>query len=435
MDTRLDKTPASDMDEWPKLKLNSIMEQQWMETRAAVLWSQPAFSDIWYAMMVDSGGMLAWFTDKIPVAATNDKNMFINPETFFKYTLDERIFICVHEICHSMFNHCGLFYRLQKDGEIRYTDGIVLPYHVNIMQVAADCVINDINIRADVGKAPKDCWHLPKLIPGTMGVLDAYRKLYKEIKKRKKSGGGSSDEPIKGKSFDVHLKPGSGSGKTPAEAESERDPQQWINAINAAMESAKLAGRLPANLERMFCATMEVTVDWREHLQIMVDKTLGREGHSWMFLDGEMAIRGIGFPGRVQFGCDLISVFLDTSGSINQKTMDYFTSNLANIVEVVHPKRLIVAQVDATIHSWQDIDDISDLEGKVRGGGGTSFKPPFERLELEGEQPDMVIYFTDLYGEFPRPEPDYPIIWACINDQKGPYGLTVKVPVQSEEVI
>jgi predicted metal-dependent peptidase len=432
MDTRLDKTPVVG-EKWEKLKLSSIHEQAWMETRAAVLWSQPSFSDIWYAMMVDGDGLVAWFTDQIPVAATDDKFMYINPEEFFKYTLDERIFICVHEICHAMFNHCGLFYRLQKDGQVRYTDGIVLPYQTNIMQAAADCVINDINVKADVGKIPKDAWHLPKLIPGTMGVLDAYRKLYQEVKSRK-GGGGESDKPIKGKPFDVHLKPGGGSGKTPAEAESERDPQQWINAINAAMESAKLAGRLPANLERMFCATMEVTVDWREHLQIMVDKTIGREGHSWMFLDGEMAIRGIGFPGRVKFGCDLIAVFLDTSGSINQKTMDYFTSNLANIIEVVHPKRVIVSQCDATIHSWDEIDDIADLNGKVRGGGGTSFKPPFERLNKEGEEPDMTIYFTDLMGDFPK-EPNHPTIWACINDTKGPWGLTVKVPIQSEEVI
>jgi predicted metal-dependent peptidase len=434
MDTRPEKSPIAgdnSHEQWPKLKLSTVHEQMWMETRAAVLWSQPSFSDIWYAMMVDRDGLQAWFTDKIPVAATDDKFMYLNPVVFFVYLLDERIFISVHEILHCMFNHCGLFYRLQKDGHIRYTDGIVLPFVIDIMQIAADCVINDILVRADVGKMPANAWHLPNIIKGDMSVLDAYRILYKMSKK---NGGGGRQLPVKGKSFDVHLPPGGGSGKTPAQAESERNPQQWINAINSAMESAKLAGKLPANLERLFCSTMEVTVDWRELLQLCVSKGLGRDSHSWMFLDGELALRGIGFPGRVKWGCDLLSVFLDTSGSINQKTMDYFTSNLANIVENVRPKRIIVCQCDAKVHTWDDINDIADLNGKVRGGGGTSFCPPFERLDKEGEQPDMTIYFTDLEGSFPK-QPDHPVIWACINDKKGPWGMTVKVPVQSTEEI
>ena len=226
MDTRPEKTPVAgdSYERWPKLKLSSEHEQLWMETRAAVLWSQPSFSDIWYAMMTDRDGLVAWFTDRIPVAATDDKFLYINPNTFFKYTLDERIFICVHEICHNMFNHCGLFYRLSKEGSIKYTDGITLPFNNNIMQIAADCVINDINVVANIGKLPEDGWHLPGVIKGEMSVIDAYRKLYKITKNNQ------NKMPFKGKSFDKHLKPGGGSGKTPSEAESERDQQQWINA-------------------------------------------------------------------------------------------------------------------------------------------------------------------------------------------------------------
>ena len=86
------------------------------------------------------------------------------------------------------------------------------------------------------------------------------------------------------------------------------------------------------------------------------------------------------------------------------------------------------------IHGWQIVEDINDLQGKVGGGGGTSFHPPFQRVDNENLVPDVMIYFTDLdcWGEFPK-EPDYPVIWACTEkDKKAPWGTTIYVPPLKE---
>ena len=418
---------------WPKLKLTPQQQKQWDETRTAVLWAQPAFSDIWYAMMVDNDGKTAWFTDQVPTAATDDKFIYINPETFFKYTLEQRVFICLHEILHATFNHCGLFWRLTLDGKISYSDGLSLPFINALMQVAADCVINAILVEGDCGEAPPDAWHLPTSIPGKMGVLDAYRLLYKQQKGKGGSTGKSGsprngNKSGNGQSFDEHLQPGTGRGKSPTEAEAERNPQQWINAVNAAMDSARLAGRLPANLERLFCSTMEVQTDWKELLAIDFSKSIGREGHSWQYLDNEMALRGIGFPSRVRYGCEHVVVVADTSGSVDQKTMDYFMAHASAIIADAKPRRITLVQCDATIHSWDEITDINDLEGKVKGGGGTDFHPPFERLNELGETPSVLVYLTDLEGSFPDKPPGYPVIWACINKNVAPWGTTIHIP-------
>lgn len=435
---------AGDSQQWPKLKLSTQHKELWMETRAAALYSQPALSDVWYNMMVDKDGQQAWFTDQVPIAATDDRFMYLNPNTFFKdYDLDERLFIIFHEEFHSIFNHCGLFYHLQQAGYIQYPDGIRLPYKSQIMQSAADCVINDILHVGNIGKMPKDCWHRPKLIQGTMSVTDAYRKMYEENKQKQQQGGqqrggkGSTIGSSNGngqKSFDQHLKPGGGTGKSVNQAEAERNPQEWDNAVARALASGLQAGRLPANIERLFEVRTEVKTDWRELLQLAITKTLGRDGHTWVFIDPELAVRGIGFPGRIRYGCNYIVVAFDTSGSINQKTINYFAANLQTIIETVHPKRLVVTSCDATIHSWDEIDDIHDLGGKVRGGGGTSFRPVFKRIEQEGEDPDMMIYLTDLYGDqHSIQQPDYPVIWGCINEQKAPWGTTIAIPKQTEE--
>ena len=428
-----DKTP--DNSPYPKLALDSQQRKLWDETRTAVLWAQPSFSDIWYAMMVDRDGQTAWFTDQVPIAATNDRFMFLNPATFFKYPLEQRVFICLHEILHCTFNHCAMFWNWQMAGKIDYADGLSLPFHNSLMQVAADCVINAILIEGACGEAPPECWHMPQQIPGKMNIADAYRVLYKQSKGKGGSGNKGKGGPPRngnksgeGKAFDEHMKPGEGNGQEPTEAVAERNPQQWINAINAAMESARLAGKLPLNLERMFCSTMEVKTDWRELLALCLSKSIGMEGHSWQFLNNEMATRGIGFPARVRHGCNRVVVIADTSGSVDQKTMDYFMSNLAAIVADAKPRQTTFAQCDTTIHSWEDIDGVEELDGKVRGGGGTDFRPPFERIATEDDAPDVLVYLTDLYGPFPETPPSYPVIWACINKEKAPWGDTIHIP-------
>ena len=88
-----------------------------------------------------------------------------------------------------------------KQGSIRYADGITLPYNDDLMQCAADFVINAMNHDAKVGKMPKEgCLNL-KLIPPGTGALDAYKILYKKAKKPKPPKGKGPKQP-----------PGSGQG-------------------------------------------------------------------------------------------------------------------------------------------------------------------------------------------------------------------------------
>lgn len=46
----------------------------------------------------------------------------------------------------------------------------------------------------------------------------------------------------------------------------------------------------------------------------------------------------------------------------------------------------------------------------MKGGGGTDFRPLFDRLAEESEPPAGVVYRTDLAGSFPDEPPQYPVI-------------------------
>src|SRR5690348_5125816 len=94
-----------------RVELTATQEKLWGDTRAALMWECPAFTHILYTMMHKVNSKhVAVFTDEVPIAATDGTTLLLNPATFFKYNLKERVFICAHEIMHCIWNHCGLMH-------------------------------------------------------------------------------------------------------------------------------------------------------------------------------------------------------------------------------------------------------------------------------------------------------------------------------------
>ena len=441
----LDKSPtAGEIEVWPKLKLSAQHEKQWSEFKATMLWAVPSFSDIWLAMMVDKYCEYAWFCTEVPTAATDDKYLYINPEWFFKLTLDEQLFVACHEVEHAMYGHAGTGWSLSKAGEVRYNDGVALPYDSDLMNRAMDYVINAQLIEAKIGSMPEGGCHWPGVINGDMGVLDAYRICYK--KQSPKGGSNPKGNPspgnpspgngpsLPGQPFDKLLRPGQGRGKSANKATSERSQSEWDTTVTAAMESAKLRGQLPANLDRAFNKRLQPKADWRDLFMLAVSRKIGNDRYTWDVLNQQLAYRRIGAPGRTSYSCNLVVIVVDTSGSINQRTFDVFMAEATGLMEQARPKRIIFAQCDTDIQEWVELDGAADLyDCKLKQGGGTSFRKPFKRIDDEGLEPDLVVYLTDLYGDQNEiPEPRYPVVWGCITDENAKWGEIVRVPPQAE---
>ncbi len=70
---------------------------------------------------------------------------------------------------------------------------------------------------------------------------------------------------------------------------------------------------------------------------------------------------------------------------------------------------------------------------KVKGGGGTSFKPFFQWVERENAHGNLpvCIYFTDGYGDFPSNAPDSPVLWLVLSggleSSRYPFGEVVRM--------
>jgi len=421
--------------ELERVGLTPQEERAWLETRTAMQWSTPCFTSLLYSMMSDDQDRHAFFTEdkRVPVAATDDRRMFINPKTFFddkKYNLLNRMFIGAHEILHAALNHCGQLHMHKARGYVQYPDGSRLPYDGDAMNIAQDFVINALLVESDIGALPDGALYDLKLAKPTDSVIDAYRKVYKEMEKGKGKGG---EDPGKGR-FDNHLEPGTGDGESPQEAADKRDEGAWGQAIAIAAQAARVQGKLPAGLDRFFKELLEPKVDWREKLRTVVSRSLGSSATSWSTLDPQLVVRKIGAPGRVGFGAGRIIVGVDTSGSITQGMMDQFMGEVAGIMDDARPRELWLMQCDAEVQELSRCDDSSDLKvKKIKGGGGTDFRPVFDRIAEEFDNEcDFLIYLTDGYGSFPQAAPSYPVIWGNISTggyrPTYPFGEVVDLP-------
>ena len=424
-------TPQPDIKP-EKCELTPQQEKLWSDTRVALLWHQPAFSHIFYSMLDNANSRhVAMFTRDIPIAATDGSNLLLNPDTFFKYNLNERIFIVTHEIMHCIWNHCGLMHNFIRRGKVNFPDGTSLPYDQMAMNIATDLVINDCLIESKIGSFNKDWLHDTSIATANDSAIDAYKKVFKQ----QKGGGGK----CKGKGFDEHLKPGTSQGKDPGEAASGRNEVEWTTQVAAAANAAKMQGKLPAGLERLLGEILEPKVDWKDKIISLFARKVGSGSYDWRRPDRRLIVRDIYAPGRSGFGAGTVVIAVDTSGSIGERELNMFFAEMSGILEDVKPKRLVVMWCDAKVHRVDEIEEASDLcalrKKSIPGGGGTSFIPVFDEIKKMGlDNVDALVYLTDGYGVFPGTPPEYMTIWGSITQPglvKYPFGDVVDIPAQA----
>jgi predicted metal-dependent peptidase len=424
------------------VELNAAEKRMWIETRSALLWTCPAFTHILFCMLnEDRGELAALFTKDIDVAATDGETLILNPETFFKYVLGERVFITAHEIMHCILNHCIMSRPWSLTGKVRFADGSSLPYDQKMMNIAMDLVINDILVQSRVGTLPKDGWHDTNIGGASDSFLDVYKRVYNDQKQRggnsvKSKGGGGGNGNGNGKSgFDKILPQGQAKGKDPAKAAQGRSQAAWDAAIAGAIASAKLQGKLPAALERLLGEVLEPTVSWQEHIRALFARKVGNSSYDWRKPDKRLIQRDIFSPARSGHGCGEVIIAVDTSGSIGQRELDTFFGEMRGILEDLKPTMVYIVWCDAKVHKVDEIDDASQVGGlKAVGGGGTSFKPVFNWVEEEGMRPDALVYFTDMLGDFPGKDPGYPVIWGDIYGRvKPPFGDVVHITLRDKK--
>lgn len=202
-----------------------------------------------------------------------------------------------------------------------------------------------------------------------------------------------------------------------SQSQQNHEEAEWKVAVAQAAHVAKQAGKLPSDLARMMEELFEPQLPWRNILRrFMTEKC--NDDFTWQRGNRRFIAQGLYLPSRrSDDAMGEMVVVIDTSGSIGQKELTEFGSEIKAIVEEARPSKTYVMYCDARVAHVDEFGPDDELHFAAHGGGGTDFRPPFEWLQKRQIHPRCLVYLTDGYGEFPATEPPFPTMW-CINNHQ-----------------
>lgn len=371
---------------------NKEVQTQFIRARTALYIEQPM-----YGVLALRLRMVEHVNDpRIKTLAVSSKNIHYNPD--YVATLDplETMSAIAHELQHIMLDHL--------DRRMGRTPGR--------WNAACDYVVNAA-IKRDGFRLNKH-WLYKKEFEG-MTSDHVYALLPED-------GGGGGDEPGDGPNdwgaMDDMI-PGD-----PMDADEAKT--DWEVAIVGAARIAKEAGKLPASMERFIDKLMNNKVHWRERLRRFAMQ-YSKNDFSWMRPQRRMLPYGIFLPSLHSESMQLLINSIDTSGSIDEYTLNMFGAEVIAAKNAASPDSMVNIYCDAAVNHVDTFGQFDEVKFKLHGGGDTDFRPPFAYIEEQGLKPSCLIYLTDGYGPFPEAPPPYPVLWVMTTNVVAPWGETIRI--------
>lgn len=389
-------------------------------------------------------------TDEDAVAFTDGNTIYAGVE-YENFSEKERRFICLHEILHIALCHPNRFLTLEKQD---------VGFNPNLLNIAADAIINKSLENLTGLKTPATAWTLEKIwqtLEKSEDAINSARddkskasysygsysftrkianltrnefteasrwsceELYYFLKAQTKSITGFIEmlfvnyekDDLSG---DLLRLSGKKSGRNSDEIiQAKRDWQQRLLLLKGTMPELlnRLIGELPKTetpWEQILCSLIQTV------FQETTRNNYSRPSRRWLALERDyQTFSGVSLP----FSPDVLkkrgnslAVALDTSGSIDECLLGRFLAEIAALC-AYNQRNLVLLIGDAEVHhiaeiEWRDAgEELKKLN--YTGGGGTDFRP---LIKAAAEYtPDALIYLTDLFGETGN-EPDFPVIWA-----------------------
>lgn len=314
----------------------------------------------------------------VPTMGTDGRVIYYNSSWSDNLTKNQIMFVLAHEISHMAFLHIARQYSKQHE----------------LWNVATDLVINELLMDEGLEMVAGGLYN--KELSHGCTAEQVYAKLLKMQKKL-------PPEPTN------HGRWGE-NGK--------QDEGEWVDRIATAAAFAKSIGNLSVDIDQLVNGYIKPKVDPYSLLRDFITQ-------STMTNDFRL------FPPNKKYDIWLPSlakqskvegvVVLDTSGSMSDDEIKVALSWIQDIGEQFDEYSLRLIQCDMKIQSDVVVESGEEFPRKVKGRGGTSFLPPFKIVD----NTNFLVYLTDGEGEFPKVEPDYPVIWLLTADVAVPWGRKV----------
>ena len=353
-------------------------------------------------------------TTEIPTLGVDGEVLYINNKFWDSLNDKEQLGTLCHEVGHLFLGH---IWRQKHRNEIAIdpTSG----QSIFVFNLAGDYVINAM-IRKDPNFSLPSKHLYDKKYEG-WSTEEVYADLLKRIPKMSKQ--------------DLHIllhsaicdKSKWGKGQK-NKKEAKTNEAKWKQIGKQAMEVAKQRGNLPEFLKRLY-DKLEPKEDWRKILMEYAQRFSNDYSFNPVdrrFLDEDFLLPDIQEGHKL----DWLAIAVDTSGSISSRELNAFVAELKGIMQSFDRVKIRLTFCDTVATPFIELEEFDTKQIKPSGGGGTSFKEPFKLVEKLKDNPLALLYFTDLYGDFPSKKPNYNTIWVYSAEEiKVPFGKVLPYKV------
>ena len=371
-----------------------------------------------------------------PACVTLAGDMYYRPDWIKTLSDDEVKGIVCHEIMHLAYLHLT---RLQQRNP-------------ELWNIAADLKINlDIHNSSHMtlpkGVLISEYGSWSHQIPGgkTIVIDDIGKKtteqIYEELKQQapkqkiqkflldivvgsglgKKSKGKGKNKSTVGKALYDKLK------QKMSKSELDNIAREWQGRVSTANQLSK--GTTPAGVLRDMSALENPELSWLQIIQGRFSKNEKRK--TWKFPNKRWL--PMYFPAHVKEKGLKAVIAIDTSGSMSESELSQALTEIWGLSQQFKSIHLFITTCDAKVHDIFEVKNgnktrLFDII-KFRGGGGTSSVPVFDMIKKNYRDAiDCLIFFTDLYTDFPNKAPLYPTYWVSQqHDQTVPFGKVIKL--------
>jgi len=346
------------------------------------------------------------FTEDMPTACTNGRDVMYNPD-FIKSLNDKELnFVVLHEALHKVYQHMHLWKKLWKESP-------------QLANMAADYVVNYAIHEADetqqVAVRPQSA--LFDLAYKGMTTKQIFEMLKRSSQYVKEQSG-----------HDTHDWEG-------AEQLSDEEVKETIKQIDQALRQGEIIrGKMQGNKNRSITEILEPKVDWREQLREFVNATCrNKDKSTWKRPHKRFLGQDIYMPSMIGEAIGKVVIGIDTSGSIGDKELNEFLTEVVAICDDVSPSSIELLYWDTEVagHETYNQGDYKTLvqSTKPAGGGGTHVGCVNQYIKDKRIEPEAIIILTDGYVEDDWGGAwDYPTLWAVTTRHNtSPHGKTIHI--------
>jgi predicted metal-dependent peptidase len=393
----------------------------------------------------------------IPTVATDGVSLIYNPEFVLKCNMAENIGILCHEVLHCALQHHAR--RGSRD--------------TLIWNIACDFVVNKICVESGLKLPEGACFAGDFDFPEGLTEEKYYDLLVnghwqgdgnnseqdnpeQNSSEQDDSGENNSDgdnsdqnnssgknnplDNLKSKNFGQIADTGtlSDSGSDSKPVNNSESAAKWKTILEQAAKTAsKEPGNIPAELQRIVDDIISRQIKWQVVLRKFVRDTVdSKEDYDWSRPNKKYLAQGLYFPTLHSEGLGEIVIAIDTSGSIDKKTLSIMFSECSNLFRQMGEEleKVHILYCDCQIHDvmvWRPGENftVNSRFGKFKGGGGTSHIPIWEWVSKNVKNPLCVICLTDGYTEYGK-KPKFPVLWVLTKkEKKPPFGKVVYIKV------